>query len=196
MAADRPSPDRSRARARKAVESAPSTASLAKRIERTAQSEREAHVQETIALMRAGSFITGVTGPELAARWGMAASSVVHICAEASRRVCAEVTDPHIGTFQAMRDLDELKRDAMREAREPALIDGGGDKGVYQESPNGARKVAIEAIKVQLAVVAGRSGSFALPSAWPTLSPAEQWAKIDDAEAFLARIKADMPPRE
>lgn len=189
-------PHKSRARGgRGTAVAAPTTAALARQMLNGAESAREPRVRECIELMRAGKFVRGKTGPDLAARWGLNVNYVEHITAEAWRRFCAEVTNPAERTAEAMTLLDELRDDAMAEAKEPAMIDAGGEKGVYQESPNGARKVAIEAIKVQLAVVAARS-STGLPAAWHRLSLEEKRVHIAEVEERLRLAKEQIAEEE
>lgn len=61
---------------------------------RVSPGEHAQRLDRIVGMMRSGTFVRGVTAPELAAEWGMTVGSVQNMTAEASRMVLREVTDP------------------------------------------------------------------------------------------------------
>jgi hypothetical protein len=113
----------------------------------------ETRLAELCARMRALEWRRGETGAEYQAKWKLSRGRVEHLAAEAWRRVKAEATDVDRITTKISSVLEQVIDDAMLETHEPAMIDGGEDKGVYQESPNGARRVVVDAAKTWAAIV-------------------------------------------
>lgn len=94
--------------------------------------QRELKVLEAMGIMRSMRYRTGVTSVELAAKWGMALSSISGITSEASRRVRAEVNDPDLVSAtigSAMMDVvtnkDSERRDVIAAAAQWAKLAPG-----------------------------------------------------------------------
>lgn len=119
----------------------------------------EARIEHIAGLMRTLEFRTGETVRELAAKWRLGAQRVRELSAVASKRVRAELTDPDRVVVKVTASLEKVIDDALRETNEPALIEKAGKDGervTYQESPNGARRVLIEAAKA-LCILTGNA---------------------------------------
>lgn len=116
----------------------------------------EARIEHIANLMRSLDFITGETVRELAAQWGLGEQRIRELSSIASKRVRKELTDPDRVVVKVATALEKVIDDAIRETDEPALIEKQGNDGpvTYQESPNGARRVLIEAAKT-LCVLTG-----------------------------------------
>ncbi len=70
----------------------------------------ECRIQRIMKMMRSLKFVTGKTVPRLAAEWGITASRVAHLSAEASKRVRAEVMNPeHVGATVGTALEDAIK---------------------------------------------------------------------------------------
>lgn len=165
---------------------------------RATRKGREERVQTALAMMTAGTFVKGKTYRELAERWRMHPTTASDICSEAWRRHGAEINDPHRVRVKLATILEDVLDDAFVETRDPAMIDGGsgkdGERRVYQESPNGARKIVIDAAKTLGALVG--TTDLVVPRDWTERSIEERWAAIDRAQARIDAIRAGMPPRE
>jgi hypothetical protein len=129
--------------------------------------QREVRVRACMDVMRDVKWVPGVTSVEMAGKLGVAEKTMESIAGEAWRRVAAEVTDPDSCKATIGTALQTIVREAMEETREPALIDGGGERGVYQESPNGARRAVIEAAKT-LAAITGVNEPIKVEMVEPT----------------------------
>ena len=162
--------------------------------DRAISSPREGRVREAMALMAAGTFVVGKSARELAAKWGTTLSVAWDATSEAWRRHGAEVTDPHRVKVKLAETLEAVIDEALVETREPALIDGGGERGVYQESPNGARRVVVEAAKTLSALIG--TGEGATPPDWYSRSVEERRAFLDRAQARVDTLRAELPPTE
>lgn len=123
--------------------------------------ETEARLAALCEQMRALEWVRGKSGEAWAVKWGVSLDRVNHLAAEAWRRVKAEVCDPDRVTVKISTVLEEVIDAAMLETRDPAMIDGGagrdGERRVYQESPNGARRVVVEAAKTWAAIVGAQA---------------------------------------
>jgi hypothetical protein len=153
---------------------------------------REDSVRYVMDLMRALKWVKGVTGPILAKEWGTTKAVLETYAAEASRRIAAEIRDPDGAVADVGLTLRAVISDAFQETRNPALIDGGESKGVYQESPNGARRVVIDAAKllVQLA-----PGAMAAQQAEVKVT-AVQAQDQDEERLQLAELRREIESRE
>lgn len=118
----------------------------------------EARIEHIAELMRTLEFRTGETTRGLAAKWRIGVQRVWELSSIASKRVRAELTDPDRVIVKVATSLEKVMDDALRETDEPAHIEKQGGDGpmIYQESPNGARRVLIEAAKT-LCVLTGAS---------------------------------------
>lgn len=158
---------------------------------------REGRVREAMALMQVRAFVRGKTYLALAEKWGVHPTTASDICSEAWRRHGAEITDPQRVRVKLAETLEQVIDDALEETREPAMIEGRagkeGEPHVYQESPNGARRVVVEAAKTLSALVG--SAELAMPQGWSQRSVEERWAAVDRAQVRLDAIRASLPPR-
>jgi hypothetical protein len=75
-----------------------------------------------MGLMAANRWVTGTTGPELAAQWGLHPGTLEHIAAEASRRVHAVGEADYVRTRIAAA-LDEALGHGLQMLR-PHIVDG------------------------------------------------------------------------
>ena len=155
---------------------------------------REDRVQACMDLMRTLAWVRGSSAPKLAAEWGMAVNSVEDISAEASRRVKAEVTEPDVVTVDVCTALSRVMRDALAESYDPAMIDGGagkdGERKVYQESPNVARRVVIDAAAKYAAIMVSKP-TERHEHTITAMSPEQLEARKQE---ILAQIKASVVP--
>lgn len=164
---------------------------------RSLESKREPLVREAMAMMAAGTFVVGKTAKELAAKWGMAVSSVHTITSEAWRRHGAEIVDPQRIKVKLVDVLETVIDEAMVETREPALVVSVGPDGeqkAYPESPNFARRVVVDAAKTLGALVGTQESS--VPRGWEDMPLEERWAAVDRAQAKIDAVRATLPPRE
>lgn len=121
--------------------------------------ETEARLHELCEVMRNLDWERGKTGAVFAAKWGISESRMGHLAAEAWKRVQSEATDVLRVTTKVSLVLERTIDEAYRETREPALIDGGDSRGVYKESPNGARRVVVEAAKTWAALIGANAAT-------------------------------------
>lgn len=106
----------------------------------------ETRLAEMCAVMRRLEWRRGESGPEYAEKWGLSEDRVRHLAAEAWRRVKAEVMDHDSVSATVGVAIERVMREALAETKAPALIARG--EHVFQESPNVARKVVLEAARV------------------------------------------------
>jgi transcriptional regulator of nitric oxide reductase len=144
-----------------------------------------------MSIMRRLEWERGVTGRELAEKWGISIDESARISAEASRRVAAEVTNKDHVTATVGATIETVMREALAETRSPAMIQGKGDAPAFQESPNGARRVVIEAAKTW-AVLAGANAADRLPAGWDQLTDEEKRERIEQAERRIEAAKASL----
>ncbi len=76
------------------------------------QAQTELRIEEIAATLRGGSFRTGVTLREFAARWGVSMDTVHGLSAQASKRVKAEVTDPDRVAAKGFAMLESIADEA------------------------------------------------------------------------------------
>lgn len=108
-----------------------------------------------MAIMREAKWVRGKTARELASRWAMPLATVEGYSSEAWRRLAAEENPAEVRVLVS-ETLRSVIADAMAETRDPALLESdgkGGKRRVYPESPNGARRVVVDAAKVLVALV-------------------------------------------
>lgn len=123
-------------------------------------------------LMAAGQYVTGVTRPKLAAKWGITEMAVSKLATEASRRIRAQFEEP------------------MLRAKLMATLDGI----VSFTSSRKEYRTTIEAVKV-LADLAGVSAPQRIEvSGGVSLEEIERARKT--AEANASDDAADMPPAD
>lgn len=140
--------------------------------------------------MRKLEWVRGKSGEEWAKAWGISQDRMNHLAAEAWKRVKAEVTDPDRITVKISTVLEQVIDDAMLETRNPALIEKKGQDGepyTYQESPNNARKVVVEAAKTWAVIVGANAPTkvqvgFSVDELDGTLAALDQNLKDDDGE--------------
>lgn len=83
----------------------------------------EAKIDHIASLMRSLKWRTGETGKVLAAEWDLTEKWVRELAAEASRRVYAEITDPHRVTVTVCTTLEKIVREADAEGDRKSAID-------------------------------------------------------------------------
>jgi hypothetical protein len=155
----------------------------------------EARVEHIADLMRSLEFRTGETTRELAAKWRITVQRVWELSSIASKRVRAELTDPDRIVVKVAAALEKVIDDALRETDEPALIEKQGKDGervTYPESPNGARRVLIEAAKT-LCILTGN----AAPQKHEVKDVSRfERMTADEHRAELARLKVEIEAEE
>lgn len=155
----------------------------------------EARVEHIADLMRSLEFRTGETTRELAAKWRITVQRVWELSSIASKRVRAELTDPDRIVVKVAAALEKVIDDALRETDEPALIEKQGKDGervTYPESPNGARRVLIEAAKT-LCILTGN----AAPQKHEVKDVGRfERMTADEHRAELARLKVEIEAEE
>lgn len=133
-----------------------------------------------MAIMRAGDWRKGQSGPELAAAWGVSQSLMDQVASEAWRRVQAEVLDaPAIQVFA----VDRLKRIARRQMRIAKSA----------EMPGLENRVAVQALDSLLKYA---DSGVLFPAGWDKLTDAEKWAAVDRAQSKVDAVRATLPPRD
>jgi hypothetical protein len=141
------------------------------------------HLEAMMSEMRALRWRRGKSGREYAAKSGLSYDDVRHLSAEAWKRVRAEVLDKDAVGATVGEVLEQVMLDALSESYNPALIERGkdskGEPHVFQESPNVARKVAIEAAKVY-AMIAGAGAAERVEVTGKDGAPLNYAAMTDD----------------
>lgn len=132
----------------------------------------ETRIEAIAEEMRNLRFKTGVTGVELGKKWGLSIDSMKKLCAAASRRVRAEVTDPE----RIITDVTLVLYEVINHCR------ADKDSGV-----KGWRRDAIEAAKT-LAVLTGANAPSRFAIEYEKLSDEELRAKAD---IIVARLSED-----
>lgn len=132
-------------------------------------------VEYVVSLMRECAWSRGRTGPELAAAWGLAKTTVEGYASEASRRVRAELVDPDL--------VQVTVADALRE-----VIEGARADVVAREDVRAARTAIIQAGKTWADIVGASAPSRVRVEVTPaSLTDAELRAAAVEAVRVLAR---------
>jgi len=113
-------------------------------------------LQECMQLMREMKWFRGKTVYQLAEKWEVHEAQAKAISAEASKRVRAELENRDEVAVKLIDTVEKILEAAVAETTNPAWIERPGKDGeprTFQESPNVARKVALEAVALMTKMV-------------------------------------------
>lgn len=141
----------------------------------------EERVQYCMQLMRENAWRTGASNETLAEQWKVHLTTMKRISAEASRRVLAEVEDRPRLRVAAILNLEKLSADSI----ESAATASGKERALERSN----------AIRVNVALLEFTRNAEAAQANWDELSNEEKHAKLDEAQARIDSMRAQLPAR-
>ena len=148
-------------------------------------------LQEMMQSMREMKWKRGKTVYEFAEKWGISDSMAKAISNEASKRVRAELEHKDQMAVKLIDTAERILDAAVLETTSPAWIERPGKDGEprsFQESPNVARKVALEAIAL-LTKMVGNDKPQQIEVTGAKGGPLK--VTLDDIDAVLAEADAN-----